>query len=520
MPQKKSKHFHIVYTGTIYNPEIIQPFGQAVKELNFSDLKVTFIGYKKRLPHREAVKMLASADILLLILDPVDRPAVLTGKLFEYLAARKPILALAPENSGAAKLIHKLKIGEVALTSDKEKIKEKIILFYKKFKRGTLTVPLVDIEKYDRKKLTENLANILDNFSLQKKIKLCLIGNLASPQNRELVEYFKKDYDVSFISTKKATSNGIKTYDLGNPGLTAIYFWRSLRKIKKIIKMVKPDIVHGQDLVFAGIWGYLSGFRSLVVTSWGSDVLHYNNFIFVEKYLIRKTLQAANLVIGTSLAVKNKAIKIGMAKNKFELVHFGIDLNIFQNKQKKPSQIIFCPRAIAPLYNIDILVKAFSKVAKKNSRAVLALLLNNIDENYLLEIEKLIIKFDLVDKVQFWPQTANKNMVKYYNSAEVVVSITSSDGCSASFLEAMACENKIVVSDIPYIKEWLKGHNLWVVPVRDEAKTAQAIASALKFAEKKWRPIGRLNRQIIAEKAEINSNFEKLDRLYRKIINF
>ena len=62
---------------------------------------------------KQAVNKMIETDVLLLILDPVERPAVLTGKLFEYLRAQKPILALAYKNSEVAKIITKYQVGEV-----------------------------------------------------------------------------------------------------------------------------------------------------------------------------------------------------------------------------------------------------------------------------------------------------------------------------------------------------------------------------------------------------------------------
>ena len=181
-------------------------------------------------------------------------------------------------------------------------------------------------------------------------------------------------------------------------------------------------------------------------------------------------------------------------------------------------KIIFCPRTIGPIYNIDILILAFATIAEKDKNIRLALLENIADENYLLEIEKLIIKYNLVDKVIFWTKVDNRRMVDYYNQAEVIVSISSSDGCSVSFLEAMACEKKIVATDLPYIQEWKNGKNLWQVPVRNVEATIIAISGALRYPLSKWQKLGEANRRMVAEKAEINNNFEKLNKFYQSLI--
>ena len=515
----------LAHAGSLYGSRKADIFLIAFKELNFKDVDLKFIGLKKRLSHKESLEELAKANVLLLILSPMDNSSVMTGKIFEYLALRRPILALAPEKSGATKLIKKLKVGEVVNPENKLEIKKTLLKMYQKWLKNDLTIPRVNIEQYERKKLTGNLAELFNKLiEKNSKIKLCLIGNIQSSQNQSLCNYFvKKDYEVHFITIKPGNTKGTKTYLLTDSSFTPWYFIKSLYKIKKIIQKIKPNIVHGQDLVFAGIWAYLSGFRPYVVTTWGSDVMNYDKFIKTEKYLIRKTLQKADLVTVSSEALQKQAEKIGLIKNKARMIHFGIDLDIFRKKLLKSTRqpmdkIIFCPRTIGPIYNIDILILAFATIAEKDKNIRLALLENIADENYLLEIEKLIIKYNLVDKVIFWTKVDNRRMVDYYNQAEVIVSISSSDGCSVSFLEAMACEKKIVATDLPYIQEWKNGKNLWQVPVRNVEATIIAISGALRYPLSKWQKLGEANRRMVAEKAEINNNFEKLNKFYQSLI--
>lgn len=522
---RNKKYCQIIYTGSLYNHHLRDNFLEALRELQLKDLKVDFIGVDRRVSHLEAVRSLARADILLLILDPVERPAVFTGKLYEYLAARKPILALAPKNSGAAKFIKHLKLGEIASPLDKDEIKSKIFKMYQCWQKNQLTIPQIDIKRYDRRNLTRRLAATFEKISsYPKKIKLCLIGNLISPQNRNLVDYLKtKNYEIYFISTQPGKVPGVRSYWLGRKFFSPLYFLLSLFKIRRLVQKISPDVIHGQDLVFGGIWAYFSGFRPVVVTPWGSDVMNYEKFIRIEKYFIKKTLQKADLVTVSSEALREKAQKIGMAKEKSALVHFGINLDIFKKQKVEhlrrkyklgSSKIIYSPRSIAPIYNTEILIAAFVMIANKGNYKLI-LTEQNADQSFLIEIEKLIIKYNLIDKVIFLPSLPFSEIPKFYNLADVVASLTSSDGCSVSFLEAMASEKKIVVTDLPYIQEWKQDRNLWMTPVRDIKKTAKALFEALKFPENKWHKIGKTNRRLIAERAEIAANFDKLDKLYR-----
>ena len=80
------------------DPEIIESIKAAGLEANLSEL-----GY---LSHDESVRELMLSDMLILPLrkEPEYRK-VLPGKIFEYLAARKPVLGIGQEDGAAAKLL-------------------------------------------------------------------------------------------------------------------------------------------------------------------------------------------------------------------------------------------------------------------------------------------------------------------------------------------------------------------------------------------------------------------------------
>jgi glycosyltransferase involved in cell wall biosynthesis len=74
-------------------------------------------------PHRASLEYLLSSSALLLIIDEAAAAAsIVTGKIYEYLAARKPVLALAPDGD-AADLIRKLNAGKVVSPGDAEGVK-------------------------------------------------------------------------------------------------------------------------------------------------------------------------------------------------------------------------------------------------------------------------------------------------------------------------------------------------------------------------------------------------------------
>ncbi|MCM0083599.1 glycosyltransferase [Geomonas sp. Red32] len=77
--------------------------------------------------HKEALRYLCSADVLVVfIFDEEDSSTAIPGKVYEYLAAKKPILAFCGENSALACLLHGLGFGRIVNPCDVEGIKESL----------------------------------------------------------------------------------------------------------------------------------------------------------------------------------------------------------------------------------------------------------------------------------------------------------------------------------------------------------------------------------------------------------
>lgn len=118
------------------------------------------------LPHDEVVTCQQQSQVLLLIINNTpNSKMILTGKFFEYLAARRPILCLGPVDGDAARILGETQSGLMAGFGDVETMKCNILQFYEGFQRGSLTIQSSGIEKYSRKALTRQLALILQRLS-------------------------------------------------------------------------------------------------------------------------------------------------------------------------------------------------------------------------------------------------------------------------------------------------------------------------------------------------------------------
>lgn len=97
-----------------------------------------------------------------------DSEIVIPAKLFEYLAARKPILAMVPKHGEAAHIIGKYSAGLTCEPDDVQKIKESLLEMIRYKQLGIIDeiFPIMenDYSTYERRNLTKKLVNILDQF--------------------------------------------------------------------------------------------------------------------------------------------------------------------------------------------------------------------------------------------------------------------------------------------------------------------------------------------------------------------
>lgn len=126
---------------------------------------VTDLGY---VSHSIAVSNLKQADILWMLSNfvPVHKQ-VKSGKLFEYIGSGKPILGLVHHGS-EFDLLDNYRAGYMAPPNDIEKVKASVLSVFADWKQRNMKLPDRSyVEKFDRKKLTEELAVVFDTLSSQ-----------------------------------------------------------------------------------------------------------------------------------------------------------------------------------------------------------------------------------------------------------------------------------------------------------------------------------------------------------------
>ena len=120
--------------------------------------------------HDKVTELQSSSQLLLLSggMEPESR-GILTGKFFEYLASRRPILGFGPKGGDMDIALGESEGGAMFDYDDVRGCRRWLEDRYAEYKSGEVPPADGNIEKYSRKELTRRLALILDEITRESK---------------------------------------------------------------------------------------------------------------------------------------------------------------------------------------------------------------------------------------------------------------------------------------------------------------------------------------------------------------
>ena len=134
--------------------------GDAIRAAGLQE-KVENVDY---LPHAEVVAEQKRAHALLLLVnDTPNARLILTGKLFEYLAARRPIICIGPEDGDAAHVIRETHSGRTFDFDETQRLKAYLLELFEGARKGDALQRGGNIERYERKTLTKEMVRVLNS---------------------------------------------------------------------------------------------------------------------------------------------------------------------------------------------------------------------------------------------------------------------------------------------------------------------------------------------------------------------
>ena len=185
-----SDRFRITHAGSFFGKRDPRPFLSALGRSGLDDVVARFLGdfrstdrdwaeeqeLGSRLelipyaPRRKSLELQRDSEALLLLIPEAGGrgKGVLSGKVFEYLAAERPILAVVPPDGAAAGLLRDSGVGVVVAPDDVDGMVAALQDLHTRWRDGGLEAPVLSDEwraRVSRRTRVEELAGVLERVA-------------------------------------------------------------------------------------------------------------------------------------------------------------------------------------------------------------------------------------------------------------------------------------------------------------------------------------------------------------------
>lgn len=233
-------------------------------------------------------------------------------------------------------------------------------------------------------------------------------------------------------------------------------------------------------------------------------------------------LRGASRVIALTKTEEEQYIKMGVDKEKIEIVPNGVDLSEyeilpergeFKRKYglKNDEKMILYAGRLNVTKGIDLLIEAFAETLNKLDNIRLVLL--GPDDGYRSSLESLVQTLNLRDKVIFTGFVSTNEKIMAYVDANVFVTPKFS-GFPITFLESCACGTPIITTNNGDELDWIN-NNVGYVVRYDKDKLRDAITYILKNEDVRER-FGQEGIKLIKEKFNWEKIVEHMEDVYEK----
>jgi glycosyltransferase involved in cell wall biosynthesis len=379
-----------------------------------------------------------------------------------------------------------------------------------------------------------------------RRLRLLFLGDPGAIHVQRWLRYFAAvghevsllPYPASSVQVFSHAFPGVQLHQPGQgplrlvhkrcPGLASkVLIADHALRVRQIARTEHFDLLHAHYLSGNGWIAMLSGFHPFVATAWGSDLNVDPQRSPFYRLLTKLCVRRADLLTANSADLCAKLIKMGAPPHRVHLIQAGIELERFPFKRgdvglrqalgldQRP--VVLSTRMLGKVYNLDTVIKAVPKVREAVPEVVFLFAYRGTQEQEQV-LRQLVADLGVESSVILLGPVDNEHIARLYHLAEVFVSVPSSEGMPGSLTEAMACGTVPVLSDLPYVREWVRhGHNGLVVPVRDAEALAEAIIWLLRHPRQRAL-MARRNRVLVEERADHRVWMRRVEELYRSLL--
>lgn len=289
-----------------------------------------------------------------------------------------------------------------------------------------------------------------------------------------------------------------------------------MRGFERLVAETAPDVIQAGPVQTAGLMAALSGFRPLVLQSWGSDILVDADRDPTWGWATDYALRHMDGLVCDCDAVRRKVERTRVLHGDC-VAQFPWGINLREFTPPRPprpapagatSVTVLSLRSWEPHYGIEVLLRGFALARERDARLRLTLA---GDGTLGRAIHRFIAENGLAECVATPGRVPNHVLPDVYRASDVYASCAFNDGSSVSLIEALATGLPAVVTDVESNAEWIThGENGWLAPAGDASAVAQCLLAACSLDAERRARLSATNRGIAEARADWDVNARRL----------
>ncbi|MBN1894534.1 glycosyltransferase [bacterium] len=286
--------------------------------------------------------------------------------------------------------------------------------------------------------------------------------------------------------------------------------------LRKVLKAVKPDVLHAFYSTSYGFLASLLGERNLIVTVQGSDLFLEPRRNGIFSYINRFVFKRARIIHSMAAPMTRELVRQGVPAHKIVTFPEGVESASFSSNRRFPRSArgLISTRSMKKVYNIERLIDAMKILSEEKVSARLTLVGEGPEKEGLIRRARSLHLTNVV----FRPRLSRTAYIETLKKNAIYVSTSLSDGASASLMEAMAAGLFPVVSDIAANRALIThNRNGLLFDPGDSRDIAGKIGQALDFPRWRERAV-RFNRDQVRKEFDIGRTTDILISVYKRMV--
>ena len=367
-------------------------------------------------------------------------------------------------------------------------------------------------------------------------MRICFLSDYQLIHTYRWAKFFVPKHEVHLISLEapsEKTSSidpekyeelGIKLQIIPRKGLNKLF---GPSRVRKLLREIKPNVVHAHYITHYGYLGATSGFHPLVMTAWGTDVLIEPHSSFIKKYQVKYALKRVDIVTCDGDNTAKALAEFMKDGKKIRKIYFGVDtqkihpsrrVEGFYKEHLKDGKgkVVIDLRGFYEIYDPDTYIKAIPAVLEKYPDTIF-LMARESERRKIYE--EMVDSMGIGNSVKFIGHVPADDLPVFLASADIYVSPSLSDsGISASTAEAMASGISVISTDVGDISHWIEnGKNGFIIPKGDSRALSEKIIYLISNDEVR-KSMGKEARIMIETRQDYYKEMGKVEQLYETLV--